>query len=428
MRIAFVAMGFYWPLDEEAPSLLEDRGFHLPMSGREAHVDLHHTILGLQGAGHETHLFAVTFSDMWRHSGFEPEQLPYPATALPIAWAGMTNKKLGQLLRRAVDSWKPDAVFVGFARRHKPHMLEALAGYPIINRYYLHEPLCLADTYMYRGFQICPNDLLRTPNVCRYCALRTWSLQIKAAEPILHADELLRTGALKRHYHQLHKKTLADCRSVIVYNETARERLDGYCADIRTIPFGVNAAEFRQTPLADKPPSARKVIFMPGNADHFLNGAYVLAEAGRRLAMTRTDFEIRVIAAEDLVQQPWFTAYNWQDPEGVQRLYDDADIIVVPSVWSEPSGRTAIEGMAAGRPVVASRVGALQQIVRDGETGRLFERESSRELSECLGRMLDDSDLRARMGGQARRTALAEYDWDRIIETHYPPLLEAVTS
>lgn len=90
-------------------------------------------------------------------------------------------------------------------------------------------------------------------------------------------------------------------------------------------------------------------------------------------------------------------------------------------------GYAAIEGMAAGRPVVASRTGAFEEIMQEEETGLLFTVESSNELRRSLERLMDDEALRARMGEEGRRTA-ARFDWDHIIKTHYPPLLESAVS
>jgi len=85
----------------------------------------------------------------------------------------------------------------------------------------------------------------------------------------------------------------------------------------------------------------------------------------------------------------------------------------------------AVEAMASGRPVCASRVGGLQDIVVHGETGFLFDRGDSGALADSLVRLLDDANLRQRMGEAGRKRAEGEYDWKRIAAVHYPPLLEA---
>ena len=426
-RIAFVAMDFQRPGDDEFGLAGNGRGFPFQMSGGYAHTDLYHTIVGLQQMGHEVHLFAITRSAMWRRSPFEPERLPFPATSVPLDEPPDAVPPLRARVREAVDSWQPGIVFAGFLGYHKPHVLEALARYPLINRQYFHEALCILTPYRYKEFQICPNDVLRTPNVCRACALRWWGPQIRAAEPALYAKELLDVGALKPTYHRLHTSTLAQCRSTVVYNEGIQRELEAYCSDMHVIPMGVDLNEFIQTPLAEKSKGKRTIIFMPSMAGDPHNGVHVLAKAGHVLAQHRADFEIRVIAPEDHVRQPWFTAYDQQDRASVLRLYEEADIVAAPPVWGDPMGYAAIEGMAAGRPIVASRAGVFPELVGEEETGLLFTLESSDELRRCLERLMDNPALRARMGDQARRAA-ANHDWDHIIKTHYPPLLERAVS
>ena len=83
--------------------------------------------------------------------------------------------------------------------------------------------------------------------------------------------------------------------------------------------------------------------------------------------------------------------------------------------------------MASGRPVCASRLGGLQNIVVDGETGFLFEPGDAAGLAERLAQLLDDAELCRHMGTAGRARAEAEYDWARLIPKHYGPLLEEVT-
>ncbi|GJE42572.1 glycosyltransferase [Methylobacterium soli] len=65
------------------------------------------------------------------------------------------------------------------------------------------------------------------------------------------------------------------------------------------------------------------------------------------------------------------TIRGWCDRSGLDALYRDADLLLIPSRW-EGFGLVAIEAMRAGLPIFASRVGGLEEIVVDGETGRLF--------------------------------------------------------
>jgi len=100
--------------------------------------------------------------------------------------------------------------------------------------------------------------------------------------------------------------------------------------------------------------------------------------------------------------------------EALPYYYASADVVVMPSLY-ESFGMVALEAMACGTPVVASDVGGLSYIVRNGETGFLVPESDPRALADCLGRLLRDPDLRARLGRRGIEVA-REYAWSRITD------------
>jgi glycosyltransferase involved in cell wall biosynthesis len=89
----------------------------------------------------------------------------------------------------------------------------------------------------------------------------------------------------------------------------------------------------------------------------------------------------------------------------VMRAWAHCGVAVVPSVCQESFGMVAIEAMACGRPVVASDIGGLSDIVVDGKTGLLVPPGEVGMLRHALRTLLADSSLRARMGEAARARA-----------------------
>ena len=83
------------------------------------------------------------------------------------------------------------------------------------------------------------------------------------------------------------------------------------------------------------------------------------------------------------------------------------DVVAMPSLWVEGFGLAALEAIAAGRPVVASRVGGIPLTVIDGETGFLVPRGNVEDLADAIARILDDPELAARLASGARRHARA---------------------
>ena len=89
------------------------------------------------------------------------------------------------------------------------------------------------------------------------------------------------------------------------------------------------------------------------------------------------------------------------------RFFADADVVVHASVEPEPFGMVVLEAMAAGKPVVATDLGGPREIVLDGETGYLIPPNRADLLAESIVTLVQNPELRARMGqvGQIRFTA-----------------------
>lgn len=106
--------------------------------------------------------------------------------------------------------------------------------------------------------------------------------------------------------------------------------------------------------------------------------------------------------------------------------YSAAEVVVMPSHY-ESFGMVALEAMACGTPVIASEVGGLGFLVQDGETGFTVPDDDPDQLCRRLALLLDDPELRARMGTRAAQYAL-DYSWDKIaskIVDVYEGLLKA---
>jgi D-inositol-3-phosphate glycosyltransferase len=93
-------------------------------------------------------------------------------------------------------------------------------------------------------------------------------------------------------------------------------------------------------------------------------------------------------------------------------FYCAADVCVVPS-YHESFGLVALEALACSTPVVASRVGGLATIIRDGETGCLIDELSHEAFARRLELLLGDEELRRRMG-EAARSSVMKYTWSKV--------------
>ena len=104
-----------------------------------------------------------------------------------------------------------------------------------------------------------------------------------------------------------------------------------------------------------------------------------------------------------------------QDPFG-EGVFSAADVICQFSRWEEVFGWMIAEGMAHGKPVVATRVGGIPELVTDGQTGHLVTRGDTQAMSEKLLAFLADPALRARMGEAGRATVAEKFDLRKNVE------------
>jgi len=99
----------------------------------------------------------------------------------------------------------------------------------------------------------------------------------------------------------------------------------------------------------------------------------------------------------------------------VSRLLSVSDLFVLPSLY-EGQGRVLVEAMAAGLPVVATKVGGVPDVVVDGETGILVPAADSRALAMAIIRILTDEDKAKRMGQAGRERVDPEFSVETMVE------------
>ena len=99
----------------------------------------------------------------------------------------------------------------------------------------------------------------------------------------------------------------------------------------------------------------------------------------------------------------------------LQRLYARAAVVACPS-RREGFGVTCLEAMAHARPVVATSVGGLRDLVVDGETGLVVPPTDPRALRAALERLLGDRDLRRRLGAAGRERARRRFSWEVVTD------------
>jgi len=107
-------------------------------------------------------------------------------------------------------------------------------------------------------------------------------------------------------------------------------------------------------------------------------------------------------------------------------LYAACDVVVHASTAPEPFGRVIVEGMLAGKPVIATNAGGAREIVRHGETGLLVEPGNSSTLAEALNELRKNPERREQLAGAAKADALARFSLGGVVSQFRKVLDEAV--
>lgn len=404
-RIALVSLLFNWP----------------STGGGTVHTkELAET---LAHKGYKVRHFYAVQGD-WR-IGQVGEPLPYPSQPLKFSGDDWTRDRVRECFRNAVREFRPDYVIVTDGWNTKPLLAEAVSEIPYFLRIAALECLCPLNNVRLLvdeegGARQCANEQLSAPNACRECVSANGRLSGG-----LHQLERELAGFEEDSYTDRLKSAFANAEGVLVVNPSIARLVEPYARSVHVIPSGFDARRF----LASvKPPpncEVRKLrVLFAGLVDEFMKGFHVLQEAGEMLWQQRQDFEIWATADPPGPVNEYTCYVGWQSQQSLPQLIRECDVLVFPTIAQEALGRTAVEAMGCGRPVIASRIGGLSWVVNDGETWLLFEPGNAADLAGKCARLLDDAQLRDRLGTAGRKQFLEQFTWPVIIDQHYRPLLE----
>jgi glycosyltransferase involved in cell wall biosynthesis len=210
----------------------------------------------------------------------------------------------------------------------------------------------------------------------------------------------------------------------------------GASADtIETVPYGVDSARFAPSPEARVRVrqalgiGERPFVFTAGRLVR-KKGFDVLIRAVARLGATVQDVEVAVAGEGDLRDELQSLAaasggrvrlLGNRTQDEIASLCAAADVIAVPSVHDQAGNvdglpNFALEALASGTPVVATRVGGLPQAVRHAETGLLVVERDEAALADAMLVVLRDRGLGAALGQAARLSIERDFSWNRVAE------------
>ena len=227
-------------------------------------------------------------------------------------------------------------------------------------------------------------------------------------------------------------------RLITVSDSSRRDILDQMHVDpgrLHVVPVGADPAVFRPRPEVRRVPGR---IMTTASADVPMKGLTPLLEALAKLRTERDDAHLVVIGKpkgksripaliDRLALDGAVEFVHGVTTERIVELYAQAEVAAVPSLY-EGFSLPAVEAMACGVPIVATTGGALPEVVgRDGETALLVPPGDPSALATALGRVLDDAELRTRIGPAGRQRVLERFTWRKTAEgtvEHYRALLD----
>ena len=204
---------------------------------------------------------------------------------------------------------------------------------------------------------------------------------------------------LARRAPQLARSVLRGARLVIAASTALAESARALGAgEVRVIPSGVDLPA--EVGAEARPPEV-------------LYAGRLSAEKGIEELVETTAGIPLVVAGDGPLRGRVPGALGFVPHDELQRLYARAAVVACPS-RREGFGVTCLEAMAHARPVVATAVGGLRDLVVDGETGLLVEPRDPRALRAAIERLLADPELRQRLGAAGRDRAREQFSWDAV--------------
>ena len=251
-----------------------------------------------------------------------------------------------------------------------------------------------------------------------------------------HFDAQTRGGRLTDLYSYLARPilNLADIitASTLSYANSSKF-LKPYLKKVKIIPMGVDTARYedleKKTTFerAEEIQSFDSRILYVGKLIYY-KGVNNLLQAFSQL---KTDRACLVIVGSGAEMRPLNQLakrlqvsdrvfFMGQVPDSqLPSIYANSDVVTLPSVTRrEAFGIVLLEAMAAGKPVVASAIPGVSDVVDNGRTGYLVPPADSNALAQTLENLLENRSEARRMGEEGRIIALTRYDWQKVLSQY----------
>jgi glycosyltransferase involved in cell wall biosynthesis len=253
-------------------------------------------------------------------------------------------------------------------------------------------------------------------------------LQAARSGHLTFREELANVFMWQLARHEAESARTADI-VVTVSHYSSRKIVELYGVDeakVRVVPNGVDPEKFKPTGFHEEVKrrygfSGRQVVLFVGRLIP-RKGLTFLVEAARDVNEEKGDTAFVIVGNGPLKRQlakrleevnlsrNFFFFGDVKDTM-LPDFYNCADVFAFPSI-QEGQGIALLEAAASAKPVVAFKVGGVEEAVLNGESGLLVERGNHRKLGEAILKLLSNQSLREKMGARGREFVLNNYTWD----------------
>nr|MDD5837860.1 glycosyltransferase [Eubacteriales bacterium] len=288
-----------------------------------------------------------------------------------------------RLMAKALEEFKPDIVHINnFQRQLSASIIDAIKekNIPIVMTAHDLNPICPASIMLYNG------------EVCDDCITKGYAQCIK--KKCVKGSTLKSTlGVMEKKYYDIHKVfRKIDC--IISPSEFNKNQLvNGKLKynEIVTLHNFVNKSERNDYMLGD-------YAFYLGRLSKE-KGILNLIEAIGDIP------DAKLLIAGDGPERERIEAYisehkldgritllGYQNQDSIHKYITNSRFVVIPSICNENCPYSVLEAMEIGKPIVASRIGGIPELIADGENGYLYKADDINELKEKLMLMLDNDE------------------------------------
>ncbi|WP_294952871.1 glycosyltransferase family 4 protein [uncultured Eubacterium sp.] len=308
-----------------------------------------------------------------------------------------------RLMAKALEEFKPDIVHINnFQRQLSASIIDAIKekNIPIVMTAHDLNPICPASIMLYNG------------EVCDDCITKGYSQCIK--KKCVKGSTLKSTlGVMEKKYYDIHKV-------------------------FRKIDCIISPSEFNKNQLVNGKLKYNEIVTLHNFVNESERNEYVLGDYAFYLGRLSKEKGIlnlieaigdipdaKLLIAGDGPERERIEAYisehkldgritllGYQNQDSIHKYITNSRFVVIPSICNENCPYSVLEAMEIGKPIVASRIGGIPELIADGENGYLYKADDINELKEKLMLMLDNDDKVNRFAQKSRELYESYYSPD----------------